>query len=156
MFLKIDGAKSGAIKGEAADTTHKDEIDVVGWSWGMRSQTDMASGGAASKATLREISFRKKVDSASVALMSALRNNEPIKKALLTVRKAGKQPLEYVKITMENGRITSLDIDSVEGGESSDLLERLTLSFQKIEVEYVPQGEDGAPRGSMVFQTETV
>ena len=32
MFLKIEGAKQGLIKGESKDTSHKDEIDVVSWS----------------------------------------------------------------------------------------------------------------------------
>ena len=40
------GAEVGAIKGESQDSAHKDEIDVVGWSWGMRAQTEMAGGGA--------------------------------------------------------------------------------------------------------------
>ena len=35
------------------------------------------------------------------------------------------------------------------------LVERLSFSFQKIGVEYVPQGEDGQPRGAMLFETET-
>ena len=30
MFLKLEG-----IKGEAADGKHKEEIDVLAWSWGM-------------------------------------------------------------------------------------------------------------------------
>ena len=34
MFLKIDGSRQGAIKGEARDAGHKDEIDVLGWTWG--------------------------------------------------------------------------------------------------------------------------
>ena len=28
MFIKI-----GALKGESRDTTHKEEIDVLAWSW---------------------------------------------------------------------------------------------------------------------------
>ena len=31
MFLKIDG-----IKGESKDSKHKDEIDVLAWSWGLQ------------------------------------------------------------------------------------------------------------------------
>ena len=30
MFMKIDD-----IKGESVDKTHKDEIDVLAWSWGV-------------------------------------------------------------------------------------------------------------------------
>ena len=35
MFLMVKGAKGGVIKGEAQDDSHKAEIDIVSWSWGM-------------------------------------------------------------------------------------------------------------------------
>ena len=154
MFLKVEGAKSGAIKGETSDSDRKDEIDVVGWSWGMRAHTDLAGGAATGKASMRELSVRKKVDCASTALMGALRNNEPIKSAVLTIRKAGSKPIDYVKITLENGHVTSIDVESGDDA-APEPVERITLSFQKIQVEYVPQGEDGQPRGSMLFEAET-
>jgi type VI secretion system secreted protein Hcp len=154
MFLKVDGSKSGTIKGESNDAAHRDEIDIAGWSWGMRAQTEMGGAGSSSKSSMRELLVRKKVDSASTPLMSAMRNNEQIKSAVLTVRKSGKQPLEYFKVTIENGRITSIDVESVED-DSPDLIERVSFSFQRISVEYVPQGADGGPRGSMLFETET-
>ena len=54
----------------------------------------------------------KRVDSASTALMLALRTNEPIQKAVLTLRKAGKSQVEYLKVTIEQGRVTSLTVDA--------------------------------------------
>lgn len=155
MFLKITGARSGVIKGESKDKEHRGEIDVVHWSWGMRAQTEMAGAGASAKSSMRELQLRKKVDSASTPLMSAMRTNEQIRSAVLTVRKSGKQPLEFVKVTIENGRITSIDIESAED-ESPDLIERVSLSFQRINVEYVPQADDGGPQGSMLFEAETL
>ena len=150
MFLKVETARQGAVKGEAADVKHANEIDVVAWSWGMRAQTGMSAAGDASKATLNELSIVKRVDSASTALMAAMRNNEPIKKATLTVRKAGGNPLEYLKITIQNARITVLDLQTVE----TEVTERLSFAFKKINAEYVPQGADGQGRGSMSFETE--
>ena len=67
------------------------------------------------KATINDLRIVKRVDSASTALMLALRTNEPIQKAVLTLRKAGKSQLEYLKITIEQGRVTSLTID---GGDA--------------------------------------
>jgi type VI secretion system secreted protein Hcp len=87
--------------------------------------------------------------------MAALRNNDLIKKATLTVRKAGKAPLDYYIVVMEQGRITSLDVESV-GEEHPELVERLSFSFQKISIEYVPQGPDGLGMGSMLFEAETI
>lgn len=41
IFIKI-----GDIKGESMDKAHKDEIDVLNWSWGM-SQSGICTWGAA-------------------------------------------------------------------------------------------------------------
>lgn len=155
MFLKVEGARSGTIKGESEDAERKGEIDVLSWSWGMRAQTEMGGGGSLAKASMREFLISKQVDSASTPLMAALRNNDLIKKATLTVRKAGKAPLDYYIVVMEQGRITSLDVESV-GEEHPELVERLSFSFQKISIEYVPQGPDGLGMGSMLFEAETI
>lgn len=154
MFLKIESARQGAIKGESQDENHQDEIDVNDWSWGMQAKTTLSGGGDSPKATLNELSIIKQVDSASTGLMSAMRNNDLIKKAVLTVRKAGGTPHEFFKISIENGRITALDVDTASFASTGALSERLSLAFQKISVEYVPQGADGLPRGSMLFDAE--
>lgn len=154
MFLKVEGAKQGPIKGEAQDSAHGSEIDVLGWSWGMRAQTAMGAGGVTGKSTLQELIVAKKVDSATTALMSALRNNEQLKKVVLTVRKAGKDPIEYFKITLEGARITALDVVSEDEGSNEQLGEKLNIAFTSVSVEYTPQGEDGTPRGGMSFETD--
>jgi type VI secretion system secreted protein Hcp len=155
MFLKIEGARQGPIKGEAQDDQHNDEIDVIAWSWGMRAQTAMAGAGRSAKTSFNEIKIVKHVDCASTGLMAAMRNNEPIKKAVLTVRKAGGTALEYFRITLENGRITLLEVQSGNSGMDAELTENLGLAYQRINVEYVPQGADGQARGGMVFEAET-
>jgi type VI secretion system secreted protein Hcp len=83
--------------------------------------------------------------------MSASANNEVIKKAVLTVRKAGLVQQEYFKITLEKALIASLDIQAPESSDNPLPLESVTFAFQKIEVEYKQQGADGQLRGSMMF-----
>jgi len=151
MFLSVKGAKSGVIKGEAHDSAHLDEIDVLSWSWGMQAQASLGGGNATGRAIVRELRIVKRVDSASTALLSALRANEMITKAVLTMRKAGKSPLEFLKITIEQGRITGLTIEAGDEDGSPDIVENLVMSFNKITVEYTPQGKDGQPRGSTMF-----
>ena len=151
MFLSVKGAKSGVIKGESQDTTHANEIDIVSWSWGMQARASLGGGAATGKATIRELKVVKRVDSASTPLMSALRANELITKAVLTLRKAGKSPLEYLKITIEQGRVTGLTIEAGDRAASPDIFENVSFSFNKITVEYVPQGKDGQGGGSMMF-----
>lgn len=153
MFLLVEGEKHGRIKGEAHDESHKDEIQVVRWSWGMQARPSLGGGGATGKATVNDLKVVKRVDSASTALMSALRTNESIK-AVLSVRKAGEYHLEYLKITIEKGRLTGLTIEPADTKFGPELLEHLSFSFNKIEVQYVPQGKDGYARGGMTYQDQ--
>ena len=151
MFLSVKGARSGEIKGESQDTVHANEIDVLSWSWGMQGRATLGGGTASGKAIVRELKVVKRVDSASTALMAALRSNEVITKAVLTLRKAGKSPLEFLKITIEQGRLTGLNIEAGDHSGSPDVFEDLTFTFNKITVEYTPQGKEGLGKGSMMF-----
>jgi type VI secretion system secreted protein Hcp len=152
MFFKVKGAKHGDINGEALDQKHKNEIEVLSWSWGMQGKPSLGGGSASGKATMRELRIVKKVDKASTALMSALRTNELIKEATLTLRKVGTSKLEYFKIKIEDGRVMSLDVEAGDKDGKPALYERVSFSFNKISVEYTPQGGDGMPQGSTTFE----
>ena len=147
MFLKVETARTGVIKGEAGDLKHKGEIDILSWSWAMSSRSAMAAAGPSGRATLAELKVVKKVDLASTALMSAMRSNELIKKVTLTVRKAGTDPLEYLKIALDNARITHLGLDT----ENTEVVERMDFAFQRITVDYTPQANEGGGRGATSF-----
>lgn len=161
MFIKIEGGRMGPIKGESTDATHPDEIVIKSWSWGMRgnaSATIAAAGKAGSnQVAITELVFTKGVDSASTGLMVALRSNEAIKKAVLTVRKAGgASPVEYLKITLEKARICSVELkgtSTLEPGKEQ-VVEEVSIGFQKIAVEYLPQDATGGKRGSTSFETD--
>ena len=150
MFLKVETARMGVIKGEAGDAKHTGEIDILSWSWAMSSRSAMAAAGPSGRATLDELRVVKKIDSASTALMAGLRSNELVKKATLVVRKAGSDPLEYLKITLQDARITNVALDT----ENTEVVERVSFAFQRITVDYVPQGQEGAGRGGMSFEAD--
>jgi type VI secretion system secreted protein Hcp len=155
MFLKVEGTVMGPIKGESQDKVHQNEIDVLSWSWGMEGNRILGSMITTSKSTIQELKLTKHVDSASTALMSALRNNELIKTAVLTVRKAGgKEPVEYVKITLAKARVTSLTVHSGDESDPAVLIEELSFAFQKITVDYTPQGAEGSGGGGMTFEAD--
>ena len=155
MFLAVLGARAGKINGESQDHgKHKDEIEVLAWSWGMQGKPSLGGGTAAGKATMRELRITKKVDKASTALMAALRTNELIKEATLTLRKIGKTPLEYLVIKIENGRVMSIDIEAGDAASSPILFERVSFSFNKIRIEYTPQAPDGSAQGATSFDDE--
>lgn len=153
MFLKIEGTRQGPIKGDSNDPGHVDEIDVLGWQWGM-DVSAAAFGTGSARTTLQQLVVRKRVDRASTALMSALRANEPLKKATLSVRKAGgESPLDYLKITVEKARVMSHTVGSAQDG-SPDLVEELHIAFFKVQVQYQPQSSAGGSGGATTFETE--
>ena len=135
MFLKLDG-----IKGESQDSKHKDEIHIESFSWGM-SQTGAMStggGGGAGKVHVQDISISKFVDKASPELMLSCCTGKHIASGLITVRKAGEKPLEYLKI-----KLTDILISNVQDsghGSGDALTESVTLNFAKVQVEYQQQG----------------
>ena len=129
MFLKITGKD---IKGESRDAKHKETIDVLAWSWGMSNSgtAHMGGGAGAGKVNVQDLSLTKYVDKASPPLALACCNGEHFKEALLTVRKAGKTPVEYIKITMKEVMVTGVSTGG-SGGEDR-LTENVTLNFAEV------------------------
>lgn len=151
MFLLVEGQKSGVIKGESSDLVYSGQIDVIGWSWGMSSPAHIGGIDASSRVNLLQLQISKAVDSATPPLMACMNSNELIKKVVLTVRKAGGEQIDYFKLQIERCRITSLEVGSTSGPE---LNEKLSIAFEKIEVQYFPQGEDGGALASKIFDAE--
>jgi type VI secretion system secreted protein Hcp len=77
-------------------------------------------------------------------------NGAHIPKAVLVVRKAGKDPLEYLTITLEKCMVTSVSTGG-SGGEDR-LTENVTLNFAKVKIDYKQQGEKGDQKGGADFK----
>ena len=139
MFLKL-----GDIKGESVDDKHKDEIDVLSWSWGMTQSatTHLGSGGGSGKVSVQDLSFIHNLDKASPTLKLSCCTGKHYDEAVLTVRKAGDKPVEYLKITMKDLLISSVSTGG-SGGEDR-LTESVTLNFAQFKEEYTPQKPDGS------------
>ncbi|MBZ9664112.1 type VI secretion system tube protein Hcp [Pseudomonas sp. LMG 31766] len=146
IFIKI-----GDIKGESQDKTHKDEIEVLNWSWGMSQSGNMhtGTGGGAGKVSIQDLSLTKFVDKATPNLMMHCSSGKHVPKVTLTVRKAGGDAqVEYLIINLEEVLISSLST----GGSGSDdrLIENITLNFAKVTVDYQPQKADGTKDGGPI------
>lgn len=152
IFLKLESTRSGPVRGEAEDPVHDGEMDVQDWSWGMSSGSAMGAGKAA-RTALSELRIVRWVDAASTALMSVMRSNDLIKRAVLSVRKAGgAAPIDYFVLSIERGRITSYEVCTA--GEPGMLLETLTIAFEKIEIEYSKQSAKGAKQAASLFAAD--
>lgn len=146
MFIKI-----GDVKGESRDKVHKEEIDVLAWSWGMSNSGSAHHGGGqgAGKVNVQDISITKYIDKSTPDLMLACCNGKHYPEAKLTVRKAGEKPLEYVVITMTDLIITAVSTGG-SGGEDR-LTENVTLNFGKVKLDYKEQKQDGTAGATPTF-----
>lgn len=137
-FLKLDG-----IKGESQDRNHPDEIEVFSFSWGVTQSGTSATGGGggAGKASFQDLHFVSAVHKGSPSLMLSCATGQHIKSGLLTVRKAGSQAFDFLKIKLEDVLVSSyLPAASTEDTPS----EEVSLNFAKIEFDYQLQRADGA------------
>jgi len=135
-------AKIGDIKGESIDAKHKDEIELLSFSWGVTNTGSIGSGGGggAGRETFRDLSIVHNVDKATPRLLAACATGLHLKDATITQRKAGKGQLEYLIIKMNDVIITGVTLsDTGEAGS-----ETVSLAFAKVDLEYKPLKPDGS------------
>lgn len=144
MFLKIDG-----ITGESEDKTHKDEIQVLSFSFGVSNAGSGAigSGSGSGKGSVSDVSIMKYVDKATPALHKYCFSGKTVGDAKLTVRKAGGDaPVEYLVYKMSEVFVSSVQNSGSDGGGIAT--ESVSLNFAKIEVTYTVQNADGTAGAS--------
>ena len=143
-------AKIGDIKGESQDSKHKDEIEVLSFSWGVTNAgAGSGSGVGAGKATFQDLSIVHHIDKASPSLLKACAAGTHIKDAIITHRKAGKGQLEYLIVKMSDVIITGV---THGGGGGQPYSESVILAFAKVDLEYKPQKADGSLDAGIHFK----
>lgn len=138
-------AKIGDIKGESRDAKHKDEIEVLSWSWGVSQAGSMGpvGGGGAGKPSFSDFNFTHHIDKASPLLMAACATGKHIKDATIINRKAGKEQQEFLKVSLEDVLVTEFN----NAGEASEVTvptDQFSLAFMKFDFSVRPQNEDGS------------
>ena len=139
-------AKLGDIKGESLDAKHKDEIEVLSFSWGVdQHRAPRAPAGAAGpgKATFHDLSFVHHIDKASPLLLKACATGTHLKEATITHRKAGKDaarvPDRQDERHHHHRRHAQRRRRPARYGS-----EMVTLSFAKVDLEYKTQKPNGS------------
>jgi type VI secretion system secreted protein Hcp len=145
-FIKI-----GDIKGESIDDKHKDEVEVLSWSWGVSQSGAVVTGGGggAGKASFSDFSFLHRIDKASPLLQKACATGQHIAEATVTNRKAGKGQQEFLIIKMNDILITSVQPTM---GNSDGGMEAVSLKVAKVGLEYKPQKSDGSLDAGVFFK----
>jgi len=128
FFLKLDG-----IPGDSVDRDHKDEIEILSFSWGVQ-QTGTSGGGGgggAGKAVFQDFHFASSFSKASPQLFLSCASGKHIKMATLVGRKGGDKSVDFYKVTLTDIIISSYQ----SSGASGDSLptDSFSLNFAKIE-----------------------
>jgi type VI secretion system secreted protein Hcp len=145
-------AKIGVIKGESLDVKHKDEIEVLSWSWGVTQSGSVThgAGGGAGKATFHDLNFTHHIDRASPLLMKSCATGEHIAEATISVRKAGTGQQDYLIIKMSDVIITGVAMSVVS--DEPTTAENVTLQAAKVNLEYRAQKADGSLAAGLHFK----
>ena len=139
-FLKLDG-----IPGESTDLKHKDEIELVSFSWGLTQSGSVGGGEGAGRGQFKSLEFVMRVSKASPQLFLACASGKHIKEATLSARRAAKATLEYLKIKFTDILVTSY----AQAGDDEVPHETVAFDFARIELAYTPQQAEGAAAGAI-------
>lgn len=138
MWIKFEG-----IKGESLDDKHKDEVDILSWSWGVNAASPDAKG-KLQPACSESLVVNKYVDKSTPPLVNAAVLGSTIPTARLSVRRANGSfgGSDYFLIELTGVTVKSL----TQGGLANDsrLPENVTLGFSSAKISYSPQNPDGS------------
>jgi type VI secretion system secreted protein Hcp len=143
-FLKLDG-----IPGESQDSKHAGELDILGFEHSAVNRGSSAKGGGsgAGKVELSDFHFTKSICKAGPKLFQACATGTHIASAVLTVRKAGGDQQEYLKITLTDSIVSGYENGGAGAAEVSPT-EKFSLNYSTIKIEYKEQKADGTLAGT--------
>jgi type VI secretion system secreted protein Hcp len=142
--LKFDG-----VEGESTHKDHKNEIEVLSWSWNVTQPPALAGGGSGKgKAVPGDFSFVHLSDKASPVLAKYCASGKHFKDVKLTARKAGEGQQDFLVVTMKEVLITAVHPAGSSGG---DIHEQVSCSYKDVEFAYKPQDDKGALGGVVKF-----
>lgn len=150
VFLKLDG-----VEGEAHDSVHAKEIDVLSFNWGETNGSAAAAGGGSGKGKfqLRPFTVRKLTCKASPVLAKICASGRHIPTAVLSCRKAGLGQKDYLVYHFKEVFVTSYDFTIDETHVLP--IDVVTFSATYMEMEYKPQDGKGGLGGGVKFGVNT-
>ncbi len=139
VFLEVDG-----VQGESNDQQFSNAIVVNTFSFGVSTASNGDASGAsrtlAGGKAWDSLTITKKVDKASPKLFLNAATGEMIKTITLSNRRTGpKDKQVYYKI-----KLSDVLVSSVKVSEGTDVMEMVSFTFGRIEIEYKQQNPDGS------------
>nr|WP_315222596.1 type VI secretion system tube protein Hcp [uncultured Duganella sp.] len=146
VYLQIDG-----IKGESADSSHKDWIECKSVQWEVlqpKSATASSAGGhTAERTEHKEIVIAKLADLSTPLLLQTCSSGKTIPKAKFEFLRADGQGerIKYFEIELENVLISSV-APQVQPGDI--LSEHVSIKYSKVKWKYTQQKIGGGSGGN--------
>jgi type VI secretion system secreted protein Hcp len=148
-FLKLDG-----IDGESSDSNHKNEIQLMSFSWGASQVTSVAGtgGSGAGKADLSDFSVMTYFDKATPKFFKSIGAGTHIKSGTMTANKSGGQGKPFLKVDFKELFVTSLQIS----GSSEIPSVSVSFSYNEIKIDYSVQNDQGnlASTGAVTYNVK--
>lgn len=107
MFLKV-GVGKDAVDGDSTDEKHENWIEVVSYSHGVTTDREASSGLASGMRQHQDFTITKRVDKASVTLMSKLINNAEIPEVKLELCRATGEKTTFMAYTLNDCRVAAI------------------------------------------------
>ncbi len=126
IHIKFDG-----IEGESTHQDHKGEIDVLTWNWGVEAGAAAGggSGAAVSKPVASALRSVHNYDKASPLLARASARGNVIKQVVLTAGKSGEGQKDFLKVTLKDVSVTSVQVSAHESMSESVALWPRFIAF---------------------------
>lgn len=148
-FLKLDG-----IQGESQDDKHKNEIQVLSWSWGASNVSSVSGtgGSGAGKVDMSDVSMMLNFDKSTPKFFKSICAGSHISTGTLSAIKAGTDGKPYLKVDFKEIFVTGLQMSAA--GEVPAV--SLSFSYDEIKIDYSAQDEKGnvASTGPVTFNTK--
>lgn len=150
LYLHVQTRTAGKVKGEATAEGFVDDIELLGWHWGLTSSSGVGATAKTSRRAYTAFEVTKRIDRATTALMSALQRNDEVKQLRLAMRRAGAAE-PYFTIELGKGRVTALR--HVAGPDGGDI-EHVAFTFVEVDCQYRVQQRDGSLGGASSYSDD--
>jgi type VI secretion system secreted protein Hcp len=149
-FLTLDG-----IQGESEDEKHKNDIQILSWSWGGSQTSSVAGtgGSGAGKVSLSDFSIMTYFDKSTPKVFKSICAGTHIKTGTMNAIKSGADGKPYLKVDFKELFVTSLQIS----GSSEVPSVSISFSYNEIKIDYSTQNEQGnvTSTGPVTMNTKT-
>jgi type VI secretion system secreted protein Hcp len=137
IYIKVTGAKQGVFKGGVTQKGSEGLIEVSSCDFGLGAPYDHATGQATGKRQPHPVVLAKGLDQSSPLFYNACTTNEVLKSVDISYFTAADDHKKIVTVNLTNAMVREY---SHQGTSQATALERITLTYTKIEFTWVNGG----------------